>query len=685
MRKDFLLEIRVQELPYKFIPSAVKQLNSSITNLFKENGLSFEDINVYATPRRLAVLVSNLTIEQETVEKDIKGPILNIAKDSNGNYTPAALGFARKNNIETSALYEKDNYIWAHILIKGKKAADILKDNIENIILKLQGSHFMRWGNHSEKFSRPIEGVVALLGNEIVDLKVIDKIATNKTQGHRYSKNRELIIDEPKNYVDIMRKGNVIVSQDERRELIISSAKKCAQENNLEINFDKMDDLLEEVTYITEYPIPVLCSFNEKYLTIPSIVTTTVMTSHQRYFPLWNKNGKLSNYFITMANYIGSELKNIQAGNQRVICARLEDGVFFFQEDTKTKLIDKLNDLKGMTFQKGLGTLFDKTQRIIKLSEFISDKLNIQNKENVLRCATLAKCDLSTKLVFEFTELQGFIGENYATIDKEDESVCKGISEHYFPLSANSELPSNVVGQVVSIADKIDTICALFISTQKENKKKRPTGSNDPLGARRAAIGILRTIIEKQLNLNLEEIIKYSLSLISKEFSIELEETISDELREFFVQRLLSMYEKEFSFNVINSISDYAPLKDLGAFINRANILQKYQSDCNFEKIKENAKRVVKILKDFKNDNVNEALFNTDEEKNLYAAIVKHTEDEKNLDIYIKSLNSLIEPISNFFEHVLVMDKDEKIKNNRLALLCKLASKFKVICDFEKL
>ena len=685
MRKDFLLEIRVQELPYKFIPSAVKQLNSSITNLFKENGLSFEDINVYATPRRLAVLVSNLTIEQETVEKDIKGPILNIAKDSNGNYTPAALGFARKNNIETSALYEKDNYIWAHILIKGKKATDILKDNIESIILKLQGSHFMRWGNHSEKFSRPIEGVVALLGNEIVNLKVIDKIATNITQGHRYSKNRELIIDEPKNYVDIMRKGNVIVSQDERRELIISSAKKCAQENNLEINFDKMDDLLEEVTYITEYPIPVLCSFNEKYLTIPSIVTTTVMTSHQRYFPLWNKNGKLSNYFITMANYVGSELKNIQAGNQRVICARLEDGVFFFQEDTKTKLIDKLNDLKGMTFQKGLGTLFDKTQRIIKLSEFISDKLNIQNKENILRCATLAKCDLSTKLVFEFTELQGFIGENYATIDKEDESVCKGISEHYFPLSANSELPSNVVGQVVSIADKVDTICALFISTQKENKKKRPTGSNDPLGARRAAIGILRTIIEKQLNLNLEEIIQYSLSLISKEFSIELEETISDELREFFVQRLLSMYEKEFSFNVINSISDYAPLKDLGAFINRANILQKYQSDCNFEKIKENATRVVKILKDFKNDNVNEALFNTDEEKNLYNAINKHTEDEKNLDIYIKSLNSLIEPISNFFEHVLVMDKDEKIKNNRLALLCKLASKFKVICDFEKL
>lgn len=685
MKKDFLLEIRVQELPYKFIPSAIEQLKSSMSNLFKENALSHEDIKVYATPRRLAVLVKNLAQEQETIEKDVKGPILNIAKAPDGSLTPAALGFAKKNNVEAKDLYEKDNYIWAHILVKGKKAADILKDNVENIILKMQGSHFMRWGNHSEKFSRPIEGVVALLGEDVVDLKIIDKVATNKTQGHRYSKNRELTIDKPENYVEIMRKGEVIVSQDERRELIISSAKKCAASNNLEIHFEKMEELLEEVTFITEYPIPVLCSFDEKYLAIPSIVTTTVMTSHQRYFPLWDKQGRLSNRFITMANYVGDEFKNIQAGNQRVICARLEDGVFFYEDDTKTKLIDKLDNLKGMTFQKGLGSLYDKTQRMIKLSDFIADSLNIQNKKDILRCATLAKCDLSTKLVFEFTELQGFIGENYAMKDGEAETVCKGISEHYFPLSANSELPSEITGQVVSIADKVDTICALFISTQKENKKKRPTGSNDPLGARRAAIGILRTIIEKGLNLDLESVIKQSLSMISKEFSIELEGTIEDELKDFFVQRLLFMYEKEFSYNVINSISDYSPLKDLGAFIKRAEILQKYQTDADFEKIKENATRVVKILKDFSCDSVDEKLFATDEEKELFKAISAHSENSDNLDKYIKSLHVLIEPITKFFDKVLVMDKDEKIKNNRLALLYKLAQKFKVICDFEKL
>ena len=684
MKKDFLLEVLVQELPYKFIPSAIEQLKSSFKNLFKDNALNYGDIKVYATPRRLAVLVSDLAVEQETVEKDIKGPILNIAKNEQG-YTPAALGFAKKNNVETSQLFEKDNYIWAHILVEGKKAADILAENIENIILKLQGSHFMRWADNKEKFSRPIEGVVAILGNEVVNLKIIDKVSSNKTQGHRYSKNRELIIDEPKNYVEILKTGNVYVNQDERKELIINSATKCASDNNLEIHFDKMQDLLEEITFITEYPVPVLCNFDKKYLAIPSIVTTTVMTTHQRYFPLWDKEGKLSNYFITMANYVGQEFGNIKAGNQRVVAARLEDGIFFYEEDTKTKLIDKLENLKGMTFQKGLGTLFDKTQRMIKLSDYISDSLNIQNKKDILRCATLAKCDLSTKLVFEFTELQGFIGQNYASLDGEEKSVSLGICEHYFPLSANSDLPSEVTGQIVSIADKIDTICALFISTQGENKKKRPTGSNDPLGARRAAIGIIRTIIEKNLKINLEKLIKFSLSMLSEEFKIELENTIEDELKDFFIQRLLFMYEKEFSSNVVNSISNFAPLEDLSIFIKRAKILQKYQTDSDFEKIKENATRVLRILKDSKISDIDKALFNTQEESALYSAINAHSEKTDDLDKYIKSLSSLINPISNFFDKVLVMDKDEKIKNNRLALLNKLSEKFKVICDFEKL
>ncbi len=684
MKKDFLLEILVQELPYKFIPSAISQLESSFKKLFAENALNYGKINVYATPRRLAVLVNDLALNQDTVSKDVKGPILNIAK-KDGEFTPAAIGFARKNNVELNNLYEKDNYIWAKIEIKGQSTKDILKNNIENLILKLQGSHFMRWKNYTQKFSRPIEGVVALLGNEVVDLNILDKKSTNKTQGHRYSKNRELVIDEPKNYLEILKKGNVYADQNERREIIIEAAKKCALENNLEINFENLEDLLEEITFITEYPVAVLCSFDKKYLEIPPIVTTTVMIQHQRYFPLWTKEGKLSNHFITMANYVGDEFSNIQKGNQRVIVARLEDGIFFYQEDTKTKLIDKLDALSGMTFQKGLGTIFDKTQRMIKLSDKIASALKIDDKKDIERAAVLAKCDLSTKLVFEFTELQGFIGQNYAQKDGEKETVSKAIAQHYFPLGANSGLPEDITGQVVSIADKIDTICALFISTQKDKKKKRPTGSNDPLGARRAAIGILRTVIENQLAINLEEIIKYSLSLLSEEFSIELEETILDELKEFFTQRLLFMYEKEFNPDLINSVSSFNPLIDLTGFIKRMNTIKSRSNDADFANLKENATRISRILKNSKENSVQPSLFALVEEKNLYEAILTQSESEKDLDKYIKSLYPLNQPVAEFFDKVLVMDKDEKIKNNRIALLNLLKEKFDAVCDFEKL
>ena len=685
MKKDFLLEVLVQELPYKFIPSAIAQLQSSFEKLFTENGLSHGEIKVYATPRRLAVLVNNLALSQEVVSKDVKGPILSIAKNEQGEFSPAAIGFAKKNNVELSDLYEKDNYIWAKIEIKGNSTVDILKQNIEGLILKLQGAHFMRWAYNSEKFSRPIENVMALLGDEVVELEILGKKATNTTQGHRYSANREIKVSNMGEYVETLRKANVIVKQDERQELIVKLASECANKNGFSVKFDDMEELLEEVTFITEWPVAVLCDFDKKYLQIPSIVTTTVMTQHQRYFPLWDKDGKLSNCFITMANYVGNEFENIKAGNQRVICARLEDGVFFYQEDTKTKLIDKIDNLKGMTFQKGLGTLFDKTERLIKLSDKIANVLNIQAKEDILRVAKLSKCDLSTKLVFEFTELQGFIGENYALCDGEKHKVAKGICEHYFPLGANGDLASSIEGQIVSIADKIDTICALFISTQGDKKKKRPTGSNDPLGARRAAIGILRTVIENNLKIDIEELIKYSLELLSKEFSIEVEAELLGELKEFFVQRLLFMYEKEFSSNVINSITSFNPLANLSDFIKRATILMKYQENKNFLLLKENATRVSRILKDNDFAQINEELFVLDEEKNLNTAINMHNSNADDLELYIQSLNQLIQPTVEFFEKVLVMDKDEKIKNNRIALLNSLRAKFSVVCDFEKL
>lgn len=388
-----------------------------------------------------------------------------------------------------------------------------------------------------------------------------------------------------------------------------------------------------------------------------------------------------------MANFVGTDkesMDNIKAGNQRVVSARLEDGIFFYKEDTKTPLADKVEALKGMTFQKGLGTLFDKTQRIIELSKEICAQLKIKDND-IVRSALLSKADLSTQLVFEFTELQGFIGENYALKSDEKENVALAIKEHYFPLNANSETPSQIEGQIVSVADKIDTICALFISTQGKLKKKRPTGSNDPLGARRAAIGILRTVINNSLNLNLKALFDSSLNTLSKEFNIELDSQTADEVYDFVLNRLNIMYEKEYSQELMKACAVKNPLENLDEYLSRLKFVKEESQKESFKKLAEAAKRVLRITKDTDFAHTNEALFVLDEEKELYHAVNAQNADSADLRAYVKSLENLTEPIDKFFDKVLVMDKDEKIKNNRIALLNTLKEKFSKVCNFQYL
>lgn len=686
MENNFLLEILVQELPYQFIPNAENQLVDIFTKLLNDNKLNFGKIKTYATPRRLALLIENLQLNQEDIVKDVKGPILNIALDENGNFSPAALGFAKKNGITPDSLYKKDNYIWAKVEQKGKTAKEILEENIAPSIMKLQGAHFMRWGYFETKFSRPVENLVAILNNEVLNVEIFDKKATNKTKGHRFSEIKEVEITNPKNYVEILKTANVYADPIERKQLIVDLATKKANEVNCTIDFSKLDDLLDEVTYITEFPVPVVCEFKKEYLQIPDIVTVTVMSKHQRYFPLYEKTGKLSNKFITMANFTGSDeesFNNIKQGNQRVISARLEDGKFFYDEDIKTKLIDKLPALKGMTFQRGLGTLFDKTERIEKLSSFIADELNISDKTDILRAAKLSKADLSTKLVFEFTELQGFIGENYALKSGEKENVALAIKEHYFPLSANSELPSKIEGQIVSIADKIDTIVAVFLSTQGDKKKKRPTGSNDPLAVRRAIIGVLKTIITFNLKIDLEKVINYSIELISKEFNITVENVTFSEILAFMYGRLNVLYEKTFNYDVLLATENLKPFKNLNEWLKRTEAVNNFVNSKDSIKIFETINRVLKITQGNKVEGKpDEALFNTEEEKALYGVILNSPEITYQ---NISEIERFIEPLNLFFDKVLVMDKDEKIKNNRLKLLNVLAEKFNFVCDFSKI
>lgn len=679
----YLLEVGCEELPYKFIPSAIQQLKTGFENFLNSNKVVFGKVDVYATPRRLAVIVSGLEKQSKDEEKIVKGPIKKVAYDENGNLTRAGEGFCKKNGISPEDLYIENEYIHAKIVIKGKSIVELLKDNVPTIVLKLQGSHFMRWAENEVKFSRPIRWIVSILDNEEVKIKIIDRESSNVTRGHRFAEGKEAVITSPDDYIEILRKHNVIVNQDERKQLIIERAKEEAAKLGAEPYYT--DDLLEEVTFITEYPVPAVCEFSTEYLKLPEELVVTVMAVHQRYFALY-KDGKLINKFITMTNYLGKNFENVAAGNVRVIKARLDDAVFFFNEDTKKPLIDYVEDIKGITFQKGMGSMYDKAQRLVKLS-----KLMVGNNPTVERTALLAKADLATKLVFEFTELQGFIGADYARVSGEPENVCEGIKEHYFPLNADGEIAKTLEGQIVGIADKMDNICAVFA------EGKKPTGSSDPLGVRRAALGIIRTILANDLKIDLATLVNETLlllpiSTVGEGFVDKVKKAagscvnrvagkVTEEIYDFFIQRLIIFLSDKYQKNVLEAcVASKNPLTDLADYIKRVEAVSKLNSPAMLE----SANRVLRILKEDSKKSVNKALFKEPAESMLLSQIETVSENA-DYDKYLKQLEEINPSVEKFFNDVLVMDKDENVKENRLALLTLLKSKYTHLADFSKL
>ena len=656
----YLLEIGVEELPYKFIPMAISQLEDGFKTFLNGNNIKFENINVMATPRRLAVLINGLSDSQPDLEKVLKGPIANVAYDENGNLTKAGEGFANKNGVSEKDLYVENNYLYAKVLIKGRSTKELLQENVPLIFAKLQGPHFMRWGTNEVKFSRPIRWVLSILDNEEIKVRIIDKDSSNITNGHRFSK-QNIVINNPDEYVQKLREAYVIVDQEERKQRIVELTKAEAEKLNAVTKIS--EDLLEEVTFICEYPVAVTCSFDEEFLTIPQEVAVTVMEIHQRYFALYRKeDGKLINKFVTITNYIGNEFENIKAGNLRVIKARLDDAVFFFKEDTKKPLESYVENLKGMTFQKGMGSVYDKTQRVIKLAE------SLNPSSTVRRTAELCKADLATNLVFEFTELQGFIGADYARVSGEPSAVCNGIKEHYFPLNADSETATSIEGQVVGIADKIDTICAVFASG------KKPTGSSDPLGVRRAALGVIKTILEHNLRIDLSKLIELTLELLP------VKSECKSDVEDFIVQRLIIYLNNDYKKDILEACTNNNPCHDLCDYLNRVKVISKLDDS----KLLENANRVLRILKEDVVVSVDKNLFKLDAEGALYDSI-QRISFCNDYEKYLQDLIAINPVVTKFFEDVLVMDKEEKIKNNRLALLNELKNKYIILTDFSKL
>lgn len=682
----YLLEIGTEELPYRFIPSAVNQLKKLFEDFLNENKVGFSDVKVYATPRRLAVIVDGLESKSPDEVKVVKGPIKKVAYDENGNLSKAGLGFANKNGVLPEDLYIENDYVHAKIQIKGKSIVELLQENVPSLVLKLQGSHFMRWADNDEKFSRPIRWIVSILDKEEVKIKIIDKESSNVSRGHRFAQ-QSVVIGHPDDYVELMRNCCVIVDQNERRQRIIDRAKEEAAKYGAEPYYT--EDLLEEVTYITEYPVPAVCDFSEEYLKLPEELVVTVMAVHQRYFALY-KDGKLINKFITMTNYLGDEFENIKAGNVRVIKARLDDAVFFFNEDTKKPLEAYVEDLKGITFQKGMGSMFDKAQRLVSLSKTICAQLGISDSRTIERTALLCKADLTTNLVFEFTELQGYIGADYARVSGVVETVCEGIKEHYFPLNAESETAKGKEGQIVGIADKIDTIAAVFA------EGKKPTGSSDPLGVRRAALGIIRTILANNLKIDLVQLIEETLLNLPVQFegsSIvdkfkkaagdcvgRVSGKVTAEINEFIVQRLIIFLSDEYPKNVLEACAaNKNPLVDLTDYVERVKVVSTLDAPAMLE----SANRVSRLLKEPVSATVNRNLFNVPAENMLLEQI--NTVNAKDYAQYLKQLEEINPSVEKFFNDVLVMDKDEKIKQNRLALLSLLKQKYDYICDFSKL
>jgi len=673
----YLLEIGTEELPYKFIPQAIQQLKSGFEKFFQTNNIEYKSIDVLATPRRLAVIVDELAQKQPDEEKIVKGPIKKVAYDENGTLTQAGKGFLLKNNVDEKDAYIENDYLHAKVFSKGKLTSEALQQNVAQIVLKLQGPYFMRWAGFDEKFSRPIRWIVSLLGNEEIPIQIIDVKSSKFTRGHRFTNQangQNIEINNPDEYVEKLKNAHVYVNQNERKALIVDLTKKEADKLGATVHYE--EDLLDEVTYLCEYPIPCVCDFEAKYLDIPQKVTVTVMANHQRYFALY-KDNKLLNKFITITNYIGSEFENIKAGNERVITARLDDAIFFFNEDTKKPFDNYVEALKGVTFQKGMGSIYDKTQRIIELSKVIATELG-EKSTTIERTALLCKADLTTSLVFEFTELQGFIGADYARISKEDEKVVQGIEEHYFPLNAESELAEGLEGQVVGIADKLDTICAVFANG------KIPTGSSDPLGVRRAALGVIKTVIEKNLLLDLHSLIVKVISTLGKINTNFNDLEVESQIEDFFIQRIIIFLSDKYKREVLEACSkNINPLLSLCDFVKRVELVSKWLDLPEFAPIVESANRISRISKEVVEVPVNPELFSFEAEKNLFAQI--NNISDANYDVLFEGLKNANPAIEKFFEDVLVMDKDHAIKENRLAMLEMLKKKYNLIADFSAL
>ena len=666
---DFLFEIGLEELPSRYVDKAEADLKKITEDELKAERISFSEIESFSTPRRVAVIIKNIAEKQEDLDKKSIGPSIEIAyKD--GELTKAGEGFVKSQGAEKEDIKivenEKGKYISVEKFVKGKETKEILPEILSNIIRKIEFEKSMKWGDKSFRFARPIKWFVTLFGNEVLNFEFEGIKGSNKTRGMRYFASQDVVISSPSEYEKTLKENFVIPKKDKRREEILKGIKEsCEKDGDTAIINDY---LMEEVVNLIEYPYVIKGEYNKDYLQLPEDITTITMETHQRYFPVKDKNGKLTNKFILVRN-APEYSETVKKGNEKVIEPRLADAKFFFEEDLKNKFSDNVEKLKEVTFQKDMGTIYDKIRRSKKIAEYLIEKTGKQSdKENVLRTVELAKADLVSNVISEkeFTKLQGFMGSIYAEKQGENKNVALGIFEHYLPRYQGDILPTTIEGALAGIADKMDTVIGCFSVGLK------PTSSKDPYALRRAVQGIVYVTLSSVLEYDYKELIKKSYEIFSDDKKVT-EKNVIEDVTEFFKQRIINVLSERCNKDLINYEIDLE--SNIVQLDERLKVLSKLSKTENFDKLINLLKRVKNILKDEKENNiaVNENLFNTEQEKNLLLFINKLEKIESSeFETYTSILIDNEEVINDFFDKVIINDENTEIKNNRISLLKKL-------------
>lgn len=682
MAKDLLFEIGAEEIPAGFMPNILGQLKQLAETKLNDAHLPFESIATYGTPRRLALIVKGLADTSAEISERHKGPSASIAYDADGNATKAAIGFARGKGLDVADLVVEDGYIYAETKTAGVPAKDIVTDMLPQLITGLNFPKSMHWGNLDAKFVRPVRWLVALLDEEVIPVEFATVKSGNVTRGHRFLGADEITIKNAASYVDTLKENFVMVDQDARRELISKQLHDIAASKNASIVWD--DDLLEEINYLVEWPTALCGGFEESYLALPDAAIITPMKDHQRYFPLVDQEGKLLPMFLTVRNGSDHSIEVVQAGNERVLRARLDDAKFFFNEDRKKPLIDRQDGLTKIVFQEGLGNLADKTERLLKLGRVFGEECGLHEDAAVVleRATELAKTDLTTGMVTEFTELQGVMGKEYALLDGESPEVAEAIFEQYLPRFAGDVLPQTEAGKVLSIIDKVDNIVATF------SRGLIPTGSQDPYALRRQTIGILNILLGSEWNISLRPIFKASMELLN--VPAEKQEELLGQVEEFFTLRLKNIFlDREVPHHVIDLLLSNNELSVADAE-GLVNALLANRIDENVELVQAYT-RMYNLVKDVEYTGVNSDLLKEDAEKALFEAVSKASKaslaawEANDYAAVVAVPATLVPAINKFFEDVMVMDKDEAIKANRLQLVRLAYSVMAIIGDISAL